>query len=301
MDEAVRSVLPEGANIVEVTTHGKTNWSDGYKVVVQTLEGNSKAYFMKVVDKEKGLEMVRGEYEGQVALRAVIPDNIPLPIAYGTYKEDETKHFYIAEFCDMRDKAPKPKDLAKLLAKLHTDSISPTGKFGFPITTYKGFFRLQTDWCDSWEVFFARQLREEVEWEKSVRGKDDEMDQLIEQLFETIIPRLLRPLQTGNRSIKPTLCHGDLWHGNCATNIDTQELMIFDSCVAYMHNEFELSLMRHPRYLLNKPHLDEYTKVVVQSEPVDDFDDRNALYSLRNDIVVSALWDSWTVRLRAQN
>ena len=42
----------------------------------------------------------------------------------------------------------------------------------------------------------------------------------------------------------------------------------------------DLSLFRAPRYLLNKSHIDEYTKEVGISEPMDDFDDRNALYSL---------------------
>ena len=42
----------------------------------------------------------------------------------------------------------------------------------------------------------------------------------------------------------------------------------------------DLSLFRAPRYLLNKSHVDEYKKEVGISEPIDDFDDRNALYSL---------------------
>ena len=42
----------------------------------------------------------------------------------------------------------------------------------------------------------------------------------------------------------------------------------------------DLSLFRAPRYLLNKSHVDEYRKEVGVSEPIDDFDDRNALYAL---------------------
>ena len=42
----------------------------------------------------------------------------------------------------------------------------------------------------------------------------------------------------------------------------------------------DLSLFRAPRYLLNKSHVDEYKREVGISEPMDDFDDRNALYSL---------------------
>ena len=42
----------------------------------------------------------------------------------------------------------------------------------------------------------------------------------------------------------------------------------------------DLSLFRAPRYLLNKSHVDEYKKEIGISEPAEDFDDRNALYSL---------------------
>jgi protein-ribulosamine 3-kinase len=168
--------------------------------------------------------MVLGEYEGQSALRRVIPNNIPLPVAYGVYDLNKSKHFYLAEFHDMRQRVPKPQTLTFVLKQLHQGSVSPTGKFGFPVTTYKGYFPLQVARCDSWEEVFARQFRAELIWEASLRGKNEELEQLAEQLFEKVIPRLLRPLQTGGRSIKPTLCHGDLWHGNVEIDINTQQV-----------------------------------------------------------------------------
>jgi fructosamine-3-kinase len=33
-------------------------------------------------------------------------------------------------------------------------------------------------------------------------------------LLKKVIPRLLDPLETDGRSIKPVLLHGDLWLGN---------------------------------------------------------------------------------------
>lgn len=79
-----------------------------------------------------------------------------------------------------------------------------------------------------------------MKWKKSVRGKNNVMDALVEKLFEKVIPRSLRPLQTGGRCIKPTLCHGDLWHGNIARNRKTHKLMLFHSCALYAHNECEI-------------------------------------------------------------
>jgi protein-ribulosamine 3-kinase len=189
------------------------------------------------VDRELGDEIVLGEYEGQSALRRVIPNNIPLPVAYGVYDLDKNKHFYLAKFHDMQQRVLKPQLVISVLKQLHHGSVSPTGKFGFHVTTYKGYFPLQVNWCDSWEEFFARQFRAELIWEANLRGKNEELEQLAEQLFEKVIPRLLRPLQTGGRSIKPTLCHGDLWHGNVEVDVNTQQLILFDSCAVYAHNE----------------------------------------------------------------
>jgi protein-ribulosamine 3-kinase len=181
--------------------------------------------------------MVLGEFQGQSALKEIIPRNIPHPIAHGAFHLDKSKHFYIAEFHDMREKVPKPQQLIPVLKQLHQDSISPTGKFGFPVTTYKGYFPLQCSWCDSWEIFFSRQFRSELTWEASIRGPNEELEQLTEELFEKVVPRLLRPLQSGGRTIKPTLCHGDLWQGNVEIDVNTQQLILYDSCAVYAHNE----------------------------------------------------------------
>ena len=58
--------------------------------------------------------MVLGEHQGQSALRAIIPNNIPLPVAYGVFELDKSKHFYIAEFHEMRESMPKPQQLISL-------------------------------------------------------------------------------------------------------------------------------------------------------------------------------------------
>ena len=55
--------------------------------------------------------------------------------------------------------------------------------------------------------------------------------------FDKVVPRLLRPLETGGRSIRPSLIHGDLWHGNAETDAETGEPVIFDAASFYAHNE----------------------------------------------------------------
>ena len=234
------AVLPSGCKVQLVKGHGKTNWSLGLKIEVLLPSGDMKAFFVKVVNKDIGAEMVLSEYQGQSALAAIIPDNVPRPVAYGVFETDKSKHFYISEFHNMEELVPTVQQLIPVLKQLHQDSISPTGKFGFPVTTYKGYFPLDCSWCDSWGEFFARQFRAELTWEASVRGRNEEIEQLAKEMFAKVIPRLLRPLQTGGRSIKPTLCHGDLWQGNVEIDKSTGKPILFDSCAVYAHNECEI-------------------------------------------------------------
>lgn len=166
-----------------------------------------------------------------------IPDNVVVPIAHGTLKSDDSKSFFLAAFRDFGDKIPDATKLVDVLKVLHTSAISPTGKFGFHVTTFNGFVPLVNDWCESWEEYYSRQLRSDVVWEQSVRGEDADFNEVAERFFAKVIPRLLRPLQTGGRSIKPVLVHGDLWHGNVGIDEDTGQLILFDSCCCYAHNE----------------------------------------------------------------
>lgn len=97
--------------------------------------------------------------------------------------------------------------------------------------------------------------------------------------IEKVVPRLLRPLQTGGRTIKPSLCHGDLWDGNIQMDIDTQKRVVFDPCPFYGHHEMDLQCMQSPRYNIGRNFINEYVNV-GESEPREDLDDPNALYAV---------------------
>ena len=125
--------------------------------------------------------------------------------------------------------------------------------------------------------------------EELAHGKEEELDVLTKGIFEKVIPRLLRPLETGGRSIKPCLIHSDLWPGNSMSDNYTDKIIIFDSCAFWGHYEAELGSWRAPRYKMGPIFLKEYQEVMGISEPQEDWDDRNALYALRYDLLVSAL------------
>lgn len=67
--------------------------------------------------------------------------------------------------------------------------------------------------------------------------KDDELYKVGEEFFQKVFTRLLRPLQTGGRGIKPTLCFGDLWDANVQVEANTDFPILCDPCCFYGHNE----------------------------------------------------------------
>jgi protein-ribulosamine 3-kinase len=236
----IRKVLPDGCKVDAIAVHGASHWALIHRIDTTLPDGTQQMYFLKVLTGNLGQEMAQGEYEGNKAIHAIIPRNVPRPVAHGTYTKNSDRHFFLSTFHEMEDEMPLPKDFVSVVAQLHQKSVSPTGKFGFHVTTHAGNYPLQNSWCDSWEEFFVRQLKTEIVWERGVQGQNDEMDELYEAMFKNVIPRLLRPLQTGGRSIKPSLVHGDLWHGNVGVDMTSNEPILYDPCATYAHNECEI-------------------------------------------------------------
>jgi len=186
--------------------------------------------------------MARGEYESQKSLAQYLPENTAAPLAWDTFELDPTRSFFLRTYRDLKEKSPDPAQLIEILAKLHTTSASPTGMFGFHVTTFNGHVPLVNDWTDSWEEWYSRQFRSDIKWEQMVRGTDPKFNEVADEFFQKVIPRLLRPLQSGGRSIKPVLVHGDIWHGNAQIDMETNQVILFDSCCCYAHNECKLAI-----------------------------------------------------------
>lgn len=186
--------------------------------------------------------MLRGEYEGVSKLYEVIPEGVPRPVAWGTYKSQPDTHFYLCDFLDMSEELPDIPAFCLLLAKLHKESIprSPNGMFGFHEVTYEGPMYQDTTWCATWEESFVLRTKASLEQERMVHGSHKENEDLLPDLYEKVIPRLLRPLQAKGRSIKPALIHGDIWYGNISINAGTGEPLMFDPSVFWGHNECEI-------------------------------------------------------------
>lgn len=89
-------------------------------------------------------------------------------------------------------------------------------------------------------MYYDREFRDAVDYMQTRLGEgshDAELTELAAQMVDKGIPRLLRPLQTGGRSITPTLCHGGLWESNVQVDAVTNRAVTFDPCCFYGHNE----------------------------------------------------------------
>lgn len=157
--------------------------------------------------------MVFGEFVSMKSLHGVLsPCLFPEPIAWGTFATDLEIHFYLCEFVEMTGNIPDAQTLGKGLAQLHKHAVSPSGKYGFSVRTLQGTIPQYTEWMDSWEEFFTNSIKKVFEAELEAQGDDDlEILALERTIISKVIPRLLRPLETGGRRIEPRLIHGDIW------------------------------------------------------------------------------------------
>ena len=184
-----------------------------------------------------GRESLKGEFESTSAMRCITPNFVPKPIAWGTYESLPDTHFYLAEFRNLTEELPEPPLFCESLAKLHKNGVSPNGKFGFPFVTYNGDLPQENGFTDTWEEFFSNGLKHMFKLNADRAGPCKQLEDLISPLMSKVIPRLLRPLETGGNSVKPSLVHGDLWCGNTAVVLEDEAPLVFDPCCFWAHNE----------------------------------------------------------------
>lgn len=278
-------------------THGVSFWGNTGRINVETADGAPLSFFIKAISNDIGRNMLHGEFESMKAIYILLPNFVPKPIAWGTYQTIPDRHFFLCEYHKMMDHLPDPYIFTKHLAELHQTRKSPTGKFGFHITTYGGNLPQMIDWEDSWEVFFTKNLRLALDHERNARGPDPEFDGLIPPIFDKVIPRLLRPLESEGRSVKPCLVHGDLWYANSGIDKYTNASLVFDACCFYVHNECKIQIKESEgnahmsvqdefgqwRPICNRfgdEYLTAYHSYVHVSTPKEDYEGRLDLYKL---------------------
>ncbi|KAI4863931.1 Fructosamine kinase-domain-containing protein [Hypoxylon rubiginosum] len=277
---------------VSIGGHGKSLWTRTARICTHFVRNHAldtKVFFLKITYGATGKEMVESEFECMDKLHDFGRDFVTEPFATGTYSSMPDVHFLLCEFRPMEDKLPPPFVLGPKVAVLHRSSPA-FPKFGFYFATFHGNVRVVHPFSKTWEEYFTTTTRALFEQERSVQGPSEEIEQMIEPFFQKVIPRLLRPLETGGRSITPCIIHGDLWHGNVGIEKGTGKSVIFDAASFFAHNEYELGVWRQPWNKINSDYRDEYHKHFPPSDPVEDCDDRNALYAIRVNLLDSILY-----------
>lgn len=249
---------------------------------------------------ETGQVMLFGEYTSLRTMDALIPGLVPTPLGWGKYSTEPVQYSLLSSFLNMNIKdPPNPKKFAARIAELHQKGTSPNGDFGFPVTTYNGALAHTVSWEKDWAVFFTTMLKAGLGYDTQTNGTWPELEMVAQVIIDKVIPRLLRPLQSESNQIRPSLLHGDLWSGNVGTDIETGEIVLFDVGSYYAHNELELGSWRcpwsqHPEraQVYMKHYLEDYPP----AEPVEEFDDRNRLHSLKFNLGYSGGHKGSTVR-----
>lgn len=185
--------------------------------------------------------MTRGEFQSINAIYNILPEFVLRPIAYSTYRMILDTYFFLYEFREIIDDMPNPRKFAALLLTLHQKSVSPTSKFGFYITTYVGNLPQFVVQEDSQEAFFAKTIRQALNLEVERKGPSKELNTLSSALFGKVILRLLGPLESDGRIVKPSLIYRDLQYVNIGIDIDNDQPLIFDTCYFFTYNECKFS------------------------------------------------------------
>ncbi|KAK1720291.1 Fructosamine kinase-domain-containing protein [Colletotrichum acutatum] len=294
VDESLLAEFPKDGKVVEVTSLGLSDWCDTTQYNVQLPDGSIRRFFEKKARGDGGLEQIRAHWHSESSVYKFIPEYIPRPVAFGEYASQPKTYFLLLEFEDMiDDDVPPPETYMAVPSALHLRSAgkSPTGKFGFSVNTRFGNLTQPNGWESSWEVWWTTHMRFLLERERVIRGAYAAEDETTLNFFlDTVLPRYLRPLETGGRCIKPTLCHTDLWPGNVKFKLDNETVIVYDANALWAHNEIELAPFRNPRYPLGKAYFREYWKHVPISEPEEDADSRIIIYLIRQQVCLASLY-----------
>ncbi|KAK4145229.1 Fructosamine/Ketosamine-3-kinase [Dichotomopilus funicola] len=153
--------------------------------------------------------------------------------------------------------------------------------FGFHLKPLRGNLSLETTWNASWSDYFVQIFRRSLALDQKVNGTRKDLRRLVELAITHVVPQVLGPLEADGRPIKPSLIHEDLWGGNIGTDSKTGEIYIFDASAHYAHYEMEIAIWRpHPLSVVGSgAYVSEYLAQMGASEPVEQFYDRQKLYS----------------------
>ncbi|KAI1351113.1 Fructosamine kinase-domain-containing protein [Xylaria sp. FL0043] len=305
VDDNVLAQFPVGTQILSANRLPKSAWTVTARLHLKRPDGSEQHVFLKSAPGSHGRTQTGGEYNAMSELYRWAPDLVPKPLAFGQYAgTDSEAYFFLSEYIDFSEAMHDPEQSCAKLARLHLESQSPTGEFGFHIATCQGRVPQYVSWEKSETIFFTRLLQHVAELDFNYNGYWEELDIVEKRLISYVVPRLLGVLETDGRSIKPSLIHADLWEGNIGTASKDGKIYIFDSAALYAHNEMEIGDWRcHYNKIHDNVYTTSYLRYCPRSEPKNEWEDRNRLYSVYFNMIYSEnhLGDGTAVRQVAYN
>ena len=234
--------------------------------------------------------MLEGEFHGMFEIYKTVPSLVPRPYRCGQFRKNKVDtYFLLSDFIEMKEELPDPVALSKCLASLQQKSVSPTGNFGFFITTCHGKIPQHVAWDSSWTSFYTKLLSDALQRDLETNGPSPVLEKVSSRVLDKVIPRLLGALESSGRSIKPVLIHGDLWEGNIATEQATGNIFLIDAAAYWAHSEMEIGMWRCERHAIHDERFkNAYLEQVPKSDPTEEWDDRNRLYCVKMNVIHSA-------------
>ena len=233
--------------------------------------------------------MLRGEFTAPTEIHKAMPTFIPKPYGWGKMQStSKDTYFFIGEFRRLKpDQRPDKTAFLKRLIELHQTGTSSNGEFGFSVETCDGAVPHDVTWQSNWGDFYARLLQRVAGIDADVNGHWEFLDTVLAITYSRVIPRLLGALSSSGRTLKPSLIHGDIGESNYGIDADTHEIITWDASSYYAHFEMEMGLWRWA------PLMTSFIQTYLDlcggpSEPVEEFDDRNRLYSVKTKLNFSA-------------
>lgn len=295
--------LPKGIVVTRVAPWAASGWTETRRLTTKLPKGDIKEYFVKSNSDPIANTMFKGEFASLDRLHSLVPSSCPKPHGWGEYETKPGTYFIVMDFLYLTSELPDELKICGLISNIHqtTAGTSLEGKkFGFDIPTCHGKIAQPNQWEDSWARFYAKLL--DVFYREDIKsnGPYPEYERAHQILLERTIPRLLGALQAEGRVLTPCLVHGDFWQENLGINEDTGKPMLFDPSLFYGHNEFEIGMWRTLTVPFAESYRKQYFLRIPPSQPAEECDDRNRLYSLFYHTSLSAHWPGASEEVRAR-
>jgi fructosamine-3-kinase len=246
--------------------------------------------------------MLRAEYYSQSKLYSLLPENVPKPLAWGDLRLSAPLegYYFLTEFLEFRDAdLPDVSAAGHLVAQLHARSKGTSSQFGTPVPLFDGVLNYINGWESSWARLFAKILFQLYHYNCLSNGFWDDIHTAIVPIIQIVVPRLLNELEKGDRKIEPRFIHGDLWNGNFGLDNATGRLYLFDSSGYYAHHEMEFAYWKTLHHRMHeRDYCGAYFEHEPPIEPVEEFEDRVLLYTLKPLLLYSSMEPGHVTRTR---